>query len=306
MKFQELVSLPSDPPPPDRRAYGPAQLARFQLYDTRDAFRREHGVEPPAFRTDIPVKHWWTSEPVTGIFRYLHVVEKSGAGRIFEDKTITAELARTINIPGVFRFPDYEIEPTQAVVRIIGSGVERPVQPRMLAHPDWVMTLRAELAQALGLRGSDIRIRDASNERGNGFTINVYPDDEHRRITEIRHPKTESWHNAGELWMERNENGVGRAGRWSNNWTWAPQGDEPGEMVTGQGVCPVPLRALLATEFTKDTPFGLVISEQPFGEAGGGGEEAAWAIDEILALVRIAQKDIDDIRAVLRALFPGL
>ena len=293
--FDDLTSLPLVPEAPTGvTQYGWDRLALFETYSTRQAFREAHaGVEPPRFRTDRPVKHWFNTEVDGGVpkFRY-PTMDPSLQSLVAVE--ITWEEARSINIPGPMRYQLYVPEPTEAFKKATINNSEFPINDRFIALKGWAESLLAELPGAS-------KIQETSWD--SQFVKMVWGT-ELRRPWQVLDSKGRK-HNAGALWFIRHQHGIGRGGRWTKDWVWIPDSIPPDPRASWQKRHYVPLRALAPGEAILKTPFGPKVINKAVPtpvdprapaepvEPGGGLTEAQDLLLKTLA------GDIAEIKAVI-------
>jgi hypothetical protein len=216
---------------PDLAQYPLSTLLLFAEL-TREEYEAKYGEQPPAFDPNKPPKLWFdTSERAGNYTRYTISRDQKVS---FLAYTMTNELAASVNLPGAYRYPRYEIAPTDAIVVIMsadGSTVARlPVPAGQLA----TLEQATRLAAALG---------GTVEEDAGWFASSVQWGTETRRLYSI--VVNGHKHNAGVLLQQQNANGIGAGGSWvedGRGLNWAPRAQITAPLDPEVQAVPVPCR----------------------------------------------------------------
>lgn len=236
------VSLPTPRPQPDAVQYGVQELQLFPVF-TRQSFAEKFGQEPPVFDPNRKAKTWFDSsmegldpeEMVT-----YRVVGDRGGQPVLRQIAMTRQEAATVNLPGDYRYPAYEISPTRAT----RGGVV--INPEYLSEE---ATARSILAAA----GRGVLVDEGDTPQ---FAV-VYPAGETRRMWAIVIDGQSQ--NAGVLWKERCARGVGSPGRWELDGAWLRWEPALPAAAEVRGVWEVPVRDLLPNEALQAGRFAPVV-----------------------------------------------
>ena len=238
-------SVPAPQPPPNQVSYGIESLSLFQSY-TRDSYQGAFGVEAPAWDPARVRKAWFdssvdVSNPSSLIsYRWLH---QDAAGdwtvRLFQLPVLEAA---SVNLPGAMRYPPYVVAPTGAVRDI------SPVSPLYLSFEADAKELMLEL------KGSSI-----FDEGAQGAFPVLYPAGEQRRMWVMKYGTGQNL-NVGLLLESKNAKGFGAPGHWdasAGTPIWVPDGPAANGLEDVRPPCPVPVRALLASEELRPIMTGI-------------------------------------------------
>lgn len=227
-------SQPIIPQQPESAYYGIGELALFRSY-TRESYRAAFDSEPPPYDPERPVKSWFDSTVDTSRPAHLvsyRVIVRDGNQWNFQDLTIPASEAATVNLTGAFRYPEYIVAPTSATR---GGGSINPVY----------LSLEAD-ARALA---AGFGVEQIGDEGVSTVFPVTYPPDEPRRL----------WYfmfrgravNVGALLYNRNKQGIGWPGQWdvsSGVPEWVPRPEGPTGEDDTRPSRPMPVRDLLPNE----------------------------------------------------------
>jgi len=260
------TSLPVVPAQPDLPQYGVGSLALFKTF-TRDSYLAAFGVQAPPFDPTKKPKHWFDTS-VTGapddVVSYLRCmgVDQAGNPKPFKNFGITVADAETVNLPGAFNYPAYNPAPTQATA---GGSL---LNNRYLCLKEEADELCVEINAAMPPT-KQYEVYEAA--LGGPFAY-YYPPNEPRRVYQIG-PL-----NAGLLLSAKNQQGVGKPGKWVLEnpngeepvWKWDPVPATSNNLAAVE----MPLRELLPNEKLVANLFaGVVIQridKQPPSPAAGG------------------------------------
>ena len=227
---------------------------------TRESYEAACGAQAPPFDDTRPVKTWF--DPA-GTGSYSQLV--NGSPPSFAPLVMTPNEAKTVNLPGMYRYAKYVRVGTPAV--FVWAGSARPQFPS-----GWLATDQqaAEIAAELGV-SPFIPTEDVIEWRG-----------ETRRNWAVLAGGQK--HYIGALFEQKSLHGVGSPGKWAledgvPTWNPAPQSTKP----LDNRMVPMPVRTLDGDEEFVSTPFGWVVRNKEMNTtpAGSGGDTA-----EILRLVR--------------------
>jgi len=237
-----LTSVPVVPAQPNLADYAVDALALFQTY-TRDSYLATFGVQAPAWNSAWPAKYWFDSTVDAASAATVSYTVFDSATTSFEQLSLSAAEAASVNLPGAVTYPAYVIAPTTATRG--GPAVD----------PGW-LSLQADAAVLMAQLGG-------SNLVDGGVTDTpldpvVYPAGELRRMWQFTVDGTPL--NAGLLLAAENASGLGAPGQWSltspGNPVWVPASAPTGVDDTRAAVA-MPLRGLLANEELVGSPLGL-------------------------------------------------
>lgn len=222
----ESVSVVPNPPAGDT-GYGLGALALFKEHN------RLTLPQAPVFDPSKDVKLWYDSAAL-GNQDYVYEtneVRNGAVGRV--SKRISADVARSVNIPGRKAFEPWIPAPTKAT-RVFGTGEPQPINPRELATKGQAEALNVEL----GGKG----IKEITGAERLAFK---YPVEEGRRVYVVIDSAGRE-QNAGNLLEARFRYGVDFPGQWdyaeAGNPTWVPDNLGDGQPSAAQGWIPVPMR----------------------------------------------------------------
>lgn len=230
------LSLPKSQPQPAQLSYGVESLELFQTFD-RDSYRTSFGVDAPWWDPTRPKKCWFDStvdlsDPQRNV-HYGTVQQLSDGTWGTVEFMLPAQIAATVNIPGVKQYTPYILEPTGATRG--GS----PLRPEYLSLESSARALMAETgALALVDEGASLM-----------YGV-VYPADEKRRMWALRYSPGGQV-NVGALIQSRHEKGVDSPGHWdvsSGYPVWNSDPRAPDGMHDLRPPVPVPVRGLLPNE----------------------------------------------------------
>jgi hypothetical protein len=216
---------------PDLAQYPLSTLQLFREL-TRQQYETEFGEQAPAFDPNKPPKLWFdTSENAGNYTRYTIGRDQRVS---FLAYTMTKQLAASVNLPGAYRYPAYQIAATDAIVVIMsadGSTVARlPVPAVQLAT----------LEQATGLAST---LGGTLAEDASWFATSVQWGTEPRRLYNlVVNGKTYS---AGVLLQQQNANGIGAPGSWvedERGLHWVVSAQIAAPLDPGVQAIPVPCR----------------------------------------------------------------
>jgi hypothetical protein len=261
------VSIPVDPAPPKGlAAYGPASLYTVKTF-TRESYEAAFGVQPPLCDPARRQKDWFDSGP-TGDpedqVTYQTIQQGKDGYPTYRTIAMSVAEASSVNLPGAPHYPPYVVQPTKAVTVEPAATIAIPAS--YLSTKDQALLMCREL----GVPASTMNAGELVGPVHYGW-----PEDEPRRIWTIG----EKGENVGELLKLKYAKGVGAPGIWTvveGVHQWVSMKDPSLPLMTVPA-CPVPVRALLATEKLGITAFGnqpqITNSDapHPVEPAGGGG-----------------------------------
>jgi len=235
-----IVSNPKKLTVPDEASY---PINRLWLFDWQDrvSWERAFGEQAPPFDAGRAPKHWADTSVLEGVDdpdgAHVEYDYFDSDSRSFQKLRLSVREAATPNIPGVYKYPEYVVAPTPAVVVGSAPGEEGPLNPSMLCH-------RSEAEQLAGEIGGDSVIENTYSDAG---PYRIEWRGETRRMWLIR--KSGHYHGAGLVLKEKHKNGVGAPGHWTTEraakMTWVP--DEIAASNERQTV-PIPCRRPAANE----------------------------------------------------------
>ncbi len=226
------AQAPINQPQPATATYSINALTQFATV-TRESFETKTGKQAPSFDPSRPAKNWYDLTQTTGTSTYT-VINNGAVSTI----TMPANFAATVNLPGLYKYPDYVV-PTSGAYISNGNGGKVRLNPTYLSTREQADALKAEIG--------DPRLTVVEDRAGvTGFGAYVYDDNETRRVFLLNSV------NVGTLLNARNKEGVGKPGSWVKQqdnplaYTFVITPDkDPG---FGQAFMPVPIRPLLPNE----------------------------------------------------------
>jgi hypothetical protein len=239
-------------------------LRLFPEY-TRESYEAVCGAQAPPFDNTKPVKTWF--DPA-GAGAYSQLV--NGAPPSFAPLVMSPSEAKTVNLPGMYRYPKYVRAATPAV--FVWAGSARPQFPS-----GWLATDQqaAEIAAELG-------------------TSPFLPTED---VIEWRGETRRNWvvlaggqqHYVGTLFEQKSFYGVGSPGKWAlencaPTWNPAPQPTQP----LDNRIVPMPVRTLAGDEEFASTPFGWLVRKKGSEPVPAPASDTA----EILRLVTAVAKTL--------------
>ena len=269
-----IESLPNPKPQPAERRYPVASLDLFTQYGRAD-YKEKFKQQAPPFDPKRPIQRWFDTTPQTGNVTYTVF-----AGDKIQQLTITAEAARTPNLPGKYDYPRYTFGPTKAKT-VAPNGLTEGVNPEILVDP--------AIARSLAQEVVGTAIEAALLE---GWTYEWA--DETRRPFDIE--VNGKRHAAFALLKMKYAQGVGAPGHWiatPGGPIWVSEVQPTGETVVA--VTPMPIRPLLPNEkLVSGGLFGgyLIERSDVEGEPTGGGGGLTKAQAETLAEINVGVKAI--------------
>ena len=232
------TSVPQAKPQPNTQTYGIEQLALFNVYN-RDSYFKVLGVQATPFHTAKPVKYWFDTS-VTGAAATYTVLDVNNPQQpTFKTISLTADDARTVNLPGVYNYPSYVVAPTQCETAFPPG----PIDPITLSTKAQADALNAEI----------------QGEGAFELSAAVCPPNEARRQFVIRKNGLDL--NAGLLLSRKNSFGVGAPGVWDFSGlepAWNKTIPDTGSTATN--VLRTPVRRLLPNEKFAPTMFNVQIA----------------------------------------------
>jgi hypothetical protein len=216
---------------------------------TRESYEAAVGQQAPPFDPSKPQKAW--SDPAgAGTYNQL-IGDGRSAAPTFATFSLNAADAKAVNLPGAYRYPAYELQPTVAQ-QTWGAGNRQPVPAKQLASK----AAADEMAAAVG---------GVVSEFAAGPFWSIDYGTETRRIYEVRVGGGPA-NNVGLLLQGRYGSGIGTPGSWvvdaqgTISWTASIAVIVPiGESLK---IVPVPVRLLADDEEFHSTPFGYVIQKK--------------------------------------------
>jgi hypothetical protein len=244
-------------------------LRLFPEY-TRESYEAVFGAQAPPFDLTKPVKTWF--DPA-GAGAYSQLV--NGAPPSFAPLVMTPAEAKTVNLPGAYRYPAYEVLPTLAVM--VWGNLRPLASAATLSSEAEANTLGAELGVVPSIppfETTGIRFEWRGETRRNWEIV----------VNGARY-------NVQTLLQTKSVAGVGAPGKWVKDdvgslaWESLPQVTQSPD---GKSV-PVPVRTLADDEEFASTPFGWVVRKKGMNTtpAGSGGDTG-----EILRLVTAIAKTL--------------
>jgi hypothetical protein len=269
-------SIPSNPSVPDKAYYPASELQTVRRYN-RDSYFAEFGEQAPPFDSSRPPKFWFDSTALDNHEPDERLAYTKLVYDVFVPFDLKASEAATVNLPGVYQYPAYQVEPTPAVVLSVVNSPETPINARHLSSKEDAEAIVSELGTAYS----------ESNLTDGPYSVDWRG--ETRRFYQVRFKN--NLLNVGQLLILKNAGGVGAPGAWNldgDEPTWTPALQETGENDPRPEV-PVPVRRLASVERLSVNPFGVTVyrmdRESPYnpkpvvavGGSGGGltaGQEA--------------------------------
>lgn len=232
---------------PDVEYYGFGELALFKEY-TRDSWQKEKGTQAPPWDPSRPIKRW-IGDDQTGVNEGWAAHHDGDVGysywdpvkQVFMDADMPEDQWETINLPGVYNFPKYEVDPTPAVV--VGPAGSNKLNPTWLSTEEQARFMMAELKKVMG---ATIGLKEAK------ISDPVFR-------TEWQGETRRQWvlvvngieHTVGLLLVEKFRNGVGAPGQWrtlgNGGITWVTLTPNTGDRDPRPEVA-VPVRDLYENE----------------------------------------------------------
>jgi hypothetical protein len=261
----------------ERRHITTLFLDGVEHFNDRTDFEDTTGEQPPPFDPSRPPKHWRSGAVGTSpVYKYQSI--DRGKGTYF-DAQIEAGMVSRLNLPGRYRYPDWNPKTTEAQTESghrLGGG--------QICLESQALRLMEELG-ALGQTAGPFESKHMGGSRI------IYPADEKRRVWSIVFKGRV--HNGGLLLSFRNRPGVGYPGEWVDS--------DPDPMF--RAITPVtknalpsiaiPYRPLRGDErFVRDLMGNLAvgIGEPDSDEDGGGAsldalERIERKLDELMSLM---------------------
>ncbi len=225
---------------PEVPSYSVDTLETCEQFD-RAGYERRFGEQPPPHTNERPDKLWFDTTEQAG--NYMRISRDAAGKPSFVPMTMSKELARSVNIPGAYRWPEYVPAPTPAALEIVLGSGQKQVIPILAGRLSM-----EEDARALALELGGVYEVDRSSKVP---PFDVKYNGDPRRIYEVvdRDGKT---YNAGELLAQKYSNGVGAPGAWKRNaegrFYWAAARQSTAQLDPLVQAIPAPCRPLHSDE----------------------------------------------------------
>ena len=252
VSVEEIIPMAqSQPVQPNQPQYPISTLFLFPNYASRAAYQQATGHQAPPFDPSRPPQYWEDPSQAgkSGIATYSIVDETAAGSGYVSVLNVNTAWAASVNLPGVFNYPQYVSAPTDAMMW-------GPFGPVGQAPPDQVCLQSDAQAMANTIAAFFPGQTPAVLEENNGAYHYVYGNDP-RRQWYIQIGKN-NWL-AQTLIESQNSHGIGYPGKWSLvggvlNWT---PGNPVTEPPSGTPALPLPIRALLPNEQIVHLPGSL-------------------------------------------------
>lgn len=261
---------------PQQPQYGLAELNLYKRH-TRESYLKDYGEQAPPWDKSKPIKRWFASG-LTGDYKYGYFV-----GTQYFTRTISAEEAASINLPGNFVYEKRVLAPSgisSAIVNEAGDVIgQQTIPPEELATLEEATALAAEL-HATGLFPMQLKPFLNTVQGIQGLQIQPW---ESRRMYLIQIGSYA--HSVGRLLVRRYERGYLSPGHWSNingQPVWVSEIPEHTFEWDPRPEVPIPQRQLADNEALVETLAGPVVRRTD-------SEEAASIEDSKLMPQRVAE-----------------
>lgn len=248
-----FVSKPKQLTVPDEPYY---PIERLYLFDrhTRATWERTFGEQAPPWDKERRIKRWADTSALEGVaepasqlveFNYFDL-----ASRSFKKLVLTAQEAALPNLPGLYVYPKYVIEPTAAVV--VGPA---PLEPQPLRAD---LLCRKEEAQALAAELKADEVVESLTFTSGPFRIEWNGEARRQWLVRIG----ADYYNAALLIKSKYANGIGAPGKWEKTPrgepVWVSFAQDAGDQDPRPEI-PIPCRPLDPREALYVTPFGVLV-----------------------------------------------
>lgn len=291
----------AEQPQPTADSYQTANLMLCEYAETggwtRALYYARTGQQAPPRDTGRQIKRWADSSvahlPAGQLVSY-KVLRTDESGKLaVMGMTITAGEAAAFNLPGVYTYPRYTIEPTKALV-VSPDGQTTPLSPAYLTTEDEAKKLAAEIGSTA-----------PTENKPTGAFSDYFPPEEPRRAW------VTIWKGA-ELQCSiyvamKYANGIGAPGHWNLDGpapAWVSEVNKTGAMDTRPEVL-IPVRALKANEEIRCTPFGCLVFRTDRGAGTSTGQAAGGLTAGQDALLKRIGADVSNILTTVLTLSPA-
>lgn len=220
-----ITSTPKVKPQPDQMSYGLDVLEVFTRF-TRATYNTAFGEQPLTWDKTRQIKRWFDTsvaaldpdatyiDPLTGRLPFYFVPDGKG-GAVKKNITLTNREAMTVNLPGLYVYPKYDIPASGAYVPIWDETGTKVLTKQYLRKED--LSNRKDATDLIAeITAAGIAMDpDPTETTFGGIFAFRYDEGETRRIWTIqRAGMPGSLNTVGRLLMAKNERGVGAPGHW--------------------------------------------------------------------------------------------